>query len=107
MPLPWWLSQSFVTPELSTTLSTDPLDLYVLQLAGLQFLQEVFTIYTPVAFNLATLGQIPASPEGMEFSNEHICQSKIFCSLGPASATEALVQLQSCKNRITKDRGWP
>ncbi len=25
MPLPWWLSRSFVTPELSTTLSTDPL----------------------------------------------------------------------------------
>ena len=57
-----------------------------------QRLQEVFTIYTPVAFNLATLGQIPASPEGMEPSTDNIRHSKIFCTLGPASATEALVQ---------------
>lgn len=57
-----------------------------------QRLQEVFTIYTPVAFNLATLGRMPASPEGMAPSSDIIRHSKIFCTLGPASATEALVQ---------------
>ena len=57
-----------------------------------QRLQEVFTIYTPVAFNLATLGQNPDSTNSGEVPTALIRHSKMFCTLGPASATEAVVQ---------------
>ena len=54
-----------------------------------QRMQEVFTIYTPVAFNASLLGQPTDIPERLPGSMRH---SKIFCTLGPASATEASVQ---------------
>ena len=57
-----------------------------------QRLQESFTIYTPVAFNLATLGQMPDALDSGEPSASSIRHSKIFCTLGPASATEAAIQ---------------
>ncbi len=57
-----------------------------------QRLQEVFTIYTPVAFNLATLGQTPDSSDSTDTPAGNIRHSKIFCTLGPASATEAVIQ---------------
>ena len=57
-----------------------------------QRLQEVFTIYTPVAFNLAMLGQVPTSPDDAEPPAGSVRHSKICCTLGPASATEAVVQ---------------
>ena len=54
-------------------------------------MQEIFTIYTPVAFNPASLGQISDdSDTSPPFGS--IRHSKIFCTLGPASATEATVQ---------------
>ena len=57
-----------------------------------QRLQETFTIYAPVAFNLATLGHIPDSTDSMGVSADSIRHSKIFCTLGPASASEAAIQ---------------
>ena len=54
-------------------------------------MQEVFTIYTPVAFNLAKLCRIPHTSDCGEVAG-NMRHSKIFCTLGPASATEALVQ---------------
>lgn len=55
-----------------------------------QRLQEVFTIYTPVAFNPSMLGQITDTADPPLASS--VRHSKIFCTLGPATATEATVQ---------------
>ena len=55
-----------------------------------QRMQEVFTIYTPVAFNPALLGQDTDSADSPAVGG--VRHSKIFCTLGPASATEAAVQ---------------
>ena len=55
-------------------------------------MQEIFTVYTPVAFNPASLGQVSDASNIASPPVGSIRQSKIFCTLGPASATEATVQ---------------
>lgn len=55
-------------------------------------MQEVFTIYTPVAFNPDSLGQTSDPSDTFTPPVGSMRHSKIFCTLGPASVTEATVQ---------------
>lgn len=52
-----------------------------------QRLQELFCIYTPIALNLANMQQLIAQPELAAAANQKR-HTRIFCGLGPASATE-------------------
>lgn len=56
-----------------------------------QRLQEVFCIYTPIALNLASISQLADQTEHAGPAS-HKRHTKIFCELGPASASEASIQ---------------
>lgn len=55
-----------------------------------QRLQELFCIYTPIALNLANMQQLAdqTEPSATAVQKRH---TKIFCALGPASATDSTI----------------